>query len=1471
MDSETAGAAHQWRGDDDQYPEPLQCQSNLEQFSLQAWGLARLEEKLETNNSCRSPHLATLSGFMLAATCRGRFVPRAGAAISQDVSTVTSPLYVQSFGASALDPCGLRPATAEESELETFPTQAASRLHSTLLVDPSEVVAHSVPEHAFGLFGRAKAPRRYRFAGSLGKVRCAGLAFKFGGAMIDRLLIVGAALKRSQPRLGRVAGMGTIVLTRIVILLIALCAIPVSAWSQSNSNHQEPQLTERCIETASSLNNGFWARGGKRVGRDAESVVEACERARVIAPENQTVLAALALGYLEVGRHDEARVIVVSLANLSNPQGCYLLGFMHEQGVGRREEPDKPTRRDMKEATRWYRKAAEQGYAEAQYRIGFNKVEEVRFQKAMERRSGQYRRTESPESIDEREALEWLLKAAAQGHLSAQIVTAEIYLHGLGSIRKNTEEAAKWYLKAAEQDDVGAQYNLGIILIKGEGLDKDLVTARYWLAQSAEKGFAASQYALAALYYSGNGVDKDLSAAVNWFSKAADQGDSRAQFMMGDLYSKGEGVARSDEEALEWYLKAAVRGYRPANLTLSDRYGRGLGVERDLSRAADLAFEGGDQRSAFSYLIEKASHGRELGQFIASLDERDKIFALAALGLPDQTVIAAHKSNELQIGRFDDQVRIHLGFYSTLPDVLLSKFEDGGSREAPLLRVLHRLNGQFGRELSKWELEKLELAQTRGSTVAGAFLAMWRPNAEFELPDLESGCDQFSVYLRTWLIANRKGLVGEAFEGLEWHEGCDDRGLAALQRLGAQLLERLGQSHERVWDLYRRADDGGDPIAKEWIANWNRQATRAQRASLNAWLRESVDQNLKYVNAAVAGGDIRRALGAIAEAMGGVTGLQDRNLSRHVIVTYAVIAELSVKKERGLIDGYFSLSETSCHLGKASQAAYRSGEKDLALALAKRAVNKLQDARRLLDDLPKELRECFLKEHEDRYRWLASLFIEQGRENEALEVDRMLRDSQYAEYIRENGMARELVLLKIPMTRAELELAERLDGGVATIAKSAERQSELSARRANLSPAEQQELDSLDDLGQAWNVAISGILRVLEANWKPNCDTLTPGDCALKPRDVSGPINNVQVQLRASHERTGKAAAVLFSFVLPQKTMFLLVTKEDEITPLVWHITPAELGDKIKRLRQTIGRREDAQELAKELYREIILPLKSRLAGIETLYLSLDRVLSNLPMAALYDGELGQYLVEQFSLAIWAEGGHWGKWEPDPLVAAFGVSKGMKDVEPFPGVEEELKGIVRKSGERSGLFGGERWLNEEFTRTSIQKAVRGRYRVWHFATHFTIGGSDWLSANLLIGEDRNPLVPVKDLADLLAPPSVRGPDLLVLSACETAIPIEAIEGTPWRASAQTLLKSSRARAVLGTLWRVRDASTAPFMLRLYDVLNNEPTLSLEEALAATQRTFIRKKVVKRDDNSLSDSDMSRPIHWAGFILFKNLE
>jgi len=208
--------------------------------------------------------------------------------------------------------------------------------------------------------------------------------------------------------------------------------------------------------------------------------------------------------------------------------------------------------KDTVRAVEWYRKAAEQGLAEAQACL-----------------AGMYENGEGVEK-DELEAVKWLRKAADGGSISSQRLLADRYFEGKG-VPEDRGEANKWYRKVfdwaqkeAETGERTAQMQLGDFYLLGQGVQQDIPTAIKWYKKSAfrENGemsdcYATANEALEKIYLAGKWPATSHSEAVNWFLRAADEGYPKAQYIVGLMYRHGQGFTRNNFEALKWFQKAA--------------------------------------------------------------------------------------------------------------------------------------------------------------------------------------------------------------------------------------------------------------------------------------------------------------------------------------------------------------------------------------------------------------------------------------------------------------------------------------------------------------------------------------------------------------------------------------------------------------------------------------------------------------------------------------------------------------------------------------------------------------------------------------------------------------------------------------------------------------------------------------------------------------------------------------------------
>jgi TPR repeat protein len=161
---------------------------------------------------------------------------------------------------------------------------------------------------------------------------------------------------------------------------------------------------------------------------------------------------------------------------------------------------------------------------------------------------------------DPDEAAALFRKAADQGLADAQSALGSCYEAGMGVGPPDPVQAASWYRKAADQGNPWAQHHLGICYRNGAGIPPDAVESFRWELKAAGQGLAAAQTAVGFAYENGQGTEPNAARAIEWYRKAADQGDPVGQMNLGVLAAEGVGGPRDLVMAKEWLCKAANQG-----------------------------------------------------------------------------------------------------------------------------------------------------------------------------------------------------------------------------------------------------------------------------------------------------------------------------------------------------------------------------------------------------------------------------------------------------------------------------------------------------------------------------------------------------------------------------------------------------------------------------------------------------------------------------------------------------------------------------------------------------------------------------------------------------------------------------------------------------------------------------------------------------------------------------------------------
>ena len=259
----------------------------------------------------------------------------------------------------------------------------------------------------------------------------------------------------------------------------------------------------------------------------------------------------------------------------------FCLGFMYKHG--------RSVIAENKKAMEWYERAAAQGYAPAQNDLG---VMYVRIYESAKK---------NPKTLET--AVKWFEKAAKQNSPPAQ--------HNLGIIATSTEDRFKWWIQAASQEYAPSQRELGNLYYRGKDVVQNFTEAVKWYSKSAtqENPDPIAQHNLGICYEMGRGVSKDPEAAFRYYKKAAEQGYTAGIFKLALAYAEGHGTDKNLKEAIKWYKIAAREGSVPAQNNLAAMYGRGEVIRKNSEIAKKLANE-----MAYRWYFQAAQQGESIAQ-----------------------------------------------------------------------------------------------------------------------------------------------------------------------------------------------------------------------------------------------------------------------------------------------------------------------------------------------------------------------------------------------------------------------------------------------------------------------------------------------------------------------------------------------------------------------------------------------------------------------------------------------------------------------------------------------------------------------------------------------------------------------------------------------------------------------------------------------------------------------------------------
>lgn len=514
---------------------------------------------------------------------------------------------------------------------------------------------------------------------------------------------------------------------------------------------------------------------------------------------------------------------------------------------------------------------------------------------------------------------------------------------------------------------------------------------------------------------------------------------------------------------------------------------------------------------------------------------------------------------------------------------------------------------------------------------------------------------------------------------------------------------------------------------------------------------------------------------------------------------------------------------------------YAAKEKpELSIFWGKQAINTLQTIKQTEDSLNTSFKGMFDFVSRMSYEFIPTLMFYQGRSAEAQQVLQMLKERELYESLRDAADdPRKMRLKYTPPEQAALD-------GYNKYLKQQQ--------------ADKKTQKTYDDFSREMKSRLNEIDTAVK---------ITPSKATQNNDSVVAETTALQKAINGLAQTEPAAAAIGVQYLVTKNKLIILLTVPN--APPVLKEVPIASTNFYTSITQvtlkTQNPEADAKYYApalKDLYALLITPILTELKKYKakTLMLSLDSQLKLLPFAALIDS-YNHYLLESYTVALYNEAANQALEKPSNhkwRVAAMGLSKSVNGLKALTAVPNELEGILKTIG-----IEGDEYLDATFTRGQFIKVTKTTdsppYNVLHVASHFELQPSYPGESSLYMGDGTK--FSLKEMSAL--PLNFKNFDLVTYSACQTAVTgsndgsgkeIESL-------SAQT--QRQGAQAVMATLWKVSDQSTAKLMQDYYAQRNQG--LNKAEALRSVQLNMALGKA--------GNINWKSPHHWAGFVISGN--
>lgn len=372
---------------------------------------------------------------------------------------------------------------------------------------------------------------------------------------------------------------------------------------------------------------------------------------------------------------DQAKALLYHTfaAEGGNTRSEMTLAYRHHAGIGAPRDCDESTyyyKKVADKAIQYYRSGPPGGYS--MVRESYRWVDEeggVYGEGASMSSSGPHALRDSHSNTEAslEDVLEYLDLMSRKGELKATFSLGKMHYEGARGLPRSFRKSMKHFKQVAkrywnkdgsvnpnhpfgiEKLASKAAGHIGLMYLRGEGVEQNFGTAFTWFKRGLANGDALCQHEIGLMYLNGYGVPQDAFKASSYFKAASEQDFPAAETRLGALF-----LDQGDIPTATRYFELAARwGWMEAFYYLAEMSNNGVGRQRHCGMAAsyykmvaeraeaihssfveaNTAYKNGDTEHALVAVMMAGEQGYENAQSNVAylLDEQRSVLSLDSI------------------------------------------------------------------------------------------------------------------------------------------------------------------------------------------------------------------------------------------------------------------------------------------------------------------------------------------------------------------------------------------------------------------------------------------------------------------------------------------------------------------------------------------------------------------------------------------------------------------------------------------------------------------------------------------------------------------------------------------------------------------------------------------------------------------------------------------------------------------------